>query len=213
MKLTNVGRIIMGSPNVGPTFQSVTIVALCLPIALTTIGGWAWGGIEGSKHDLSSEAWSDGDICAVCHSPHREKAPTAAPLWDPNADLSRTFGTSLARSEGAGPGTLVCLRCHDGTIAKDTIPAAKRKRFANKQHPGLFAAGQGATDHPVGLDYPQFARGFRPAVSVIATGTVVLPEGKVECMSCHDPHNQSGLEFMLVASNTRSALCLTCHKK
>ncbi|MBN4058944.1 cytochrome c3 family protein [bacterium AH-315-J04] len=40
-----------------------------------------------------------------------------------------------------------------------------------------------------------------------------MPNGRVECTSCHDPHNQSGAPYMLVKSNARSALCLTCHKK
>ena len=44
-------------------------------------------------------------------------------------------------------------------------------------------------------------------------GKVLLPDGKIECTSCHDPHNQSGQPHMLVKSNRGSALCLTCHKK
>jgi predicted CXXCH cytochrome family protein len=42
---------------------------------------------------------------------------------------------------------------------------------------------------------------------------VRLPDGRVECVSCHDPHNQSGTQAMLAVSNRRSALCLTCHVK
>ena len=107
----------------------------------------------------------------------------------------------------------MCLRCHDGTIARDTIAPVSRERFVNKQNPGLFGTGHGTSDHPVGIDYPQFDKGYRPVPSVIAKGTVALPDGKVECSSCHDPHNMSGLNYMLVASNARSALCLTCHRK
>ncbi len=107
----------------------------------------------------------------------------------------------------------MCLRCHDGTIATETITAVKGDRFTNKQNPGLFGAGHGRSDHPVGVDYPQFDKGYRPITSVLASSTVMLPDARVECISCHDPHNQSGEEHMLVTSNARSALCLTCHKK
>jgi predicted CXXCH cytochrome family protein len=180
---------------------------------LAIVGGLAWAGIEGSKHDFSNEAWSEGETCAACHSPHRAEAPKAAPLWDPNADLTRTFGAAAGDKATPGLGTLMCLRCHDGTIASETITGVKTERFSKQQNPGRFTTGHGTSDHPVGVEYPQFDKGYRPLVSVVASGTVTLPESKVECVSCHDPHNEADQEHMLVTSNARSALCLTCHKK
>lgn len=202
--------------------QNDKSIGVGLPVARVMVvlgvsllgAGLAWGGIEGSKHDFSSEKWSDGDSCGVCHTPHREEAPTAAPLWDPEADLNRTFGTPLSESKEAGAGTTMCLRCHDGTIARDTIPIeTTRSRFPNKRHPGIFTSGHGGSDHPVGVEYPRVADGYHPATSVESGGAVVLPGGRVECISCHDPHNLSGQKYMLVMSNARSALCLTCHDK
>jgi len=193
-----------------------TIVALAAAAgALVLAGGLAQGQIEGSKHDFSNKEWSEGDQCAACHSPHREKPPAAAPLWDAKADLSRTFGTSISeqKTKLPGRGTLMCLRCHDGTIARDAVGGAMRERFANGQHPGIFSSAHGTTDHPVGVDYPQIDKGFHPQATVVAHGTVALPNSKVECVSCHDPHNSAGVKHLLVTSNTRSALCLTCHKK
>ena len=170
-------------------------------------------GVAGSKHDFSHKEWTAGDLCAACHSPHRHIPPAAAPLWDPNADLTRTFGTPLGESPTPGAGTRVCIRCHDGTVARDTLTGVVGERFVSRRHPGRFETGHGRTDHPVGVPYPQFDRGYRPLTSVLASGTVRLPDGKVECVSCHDPHNQAGVEYMLVGSNVRSALCLTCHRK
>ncbi len=198
--------------------KNTTIPGVYLAIVFTIVGGLAWGGIEGSKHDFSNKAWSADDTCGACHSPHRTQPPKAAPLWDPNADLTRTFGTSFATTAPAkrgllGRGTLMCIRCHDGTIATETITGVKGNRFTSKQNPGLFGTGHGTSDHPVGVAYPQFDKGYRPITSVVASGTVALPNARVECVSCHDPHNQSGEEHMLVTGNARSALCLTCHKK
>jgi predicted CXXCH cytochrome family protein len=48
---------------------------------------------------------------------------------------------------------------------------------------------------------------------VTKTGRVRLPDGRIECVSCHDPHNTAGIDKLLVMSNRRSALCLTCHIK
>ncbi len=190
-----------------------TVVTVVLILTLAGLGGWAWAGIEGSKHDFSDTEWSEGNACRACHSPERDEPASAAPLWDEKADLNRTFGTPLAQSKLAGAGTMICLRCHDGTIARDTVGRTTRPRFINEENPGLFGTGHGTVDHPVGVEYPQFDKGFRPVTSVLATTSVTLPGGMVECMSCHDPHDMSGEKYMLVAGNSRSALCLTCHNK
>jgi predicted CXXCH cytochrome family protein len=189
----------------------VTVASLMLMLPL--IGGLASGGIDGSKHDFSNQAWSADDKCGACHTPHRAGTPKAAPLWNPKADLTRRFGTSVTGAALPGNGTLVCLRCHDGGIASDMVPSAQNRRLVNKQNPSLSGTGHGGTDHPVGVPYPGFDRGYEPLTKVVAQGTVVLPDGKVECVSCHDPHDTSGTERMLVTSNARSALCLTCHRK
>lgn len=192
------------------TFAAVTMMA--------SVAGLAVAGIEGSKHDFSNKDWAGGDSCGACHSPHRVEAPKAAPLWEPNANLKKRFGAAsggAAKETSAAPGrgTLLCIRCHDGTVARDTISGVGTDRFVNVQNPGVFGTGHGATDHPVGVEYPKIDRGYRPTENVTAGGAVQLPAGRVECTSCHDPHNQSGFSPMLVMSNSRSALCLTCHRK
>lgn len=193
--------------------KSSRVSAVVLILTLAGLGGWAWADIEGSKHDFSNTEWSEGNACWACHSPEHDQPASVAPLWEENADLNRTFGTPLARSKSAGARTMICLRCHDGTIARDTIAQTTRPRFVNLEHPGLFRTGHGTVDHPVGVEYPQLDKGFRAVTSVLATKSVTLPGGMVECMSCHDPHDMSGEKYMLVAGNARSALCLTCHKK
>ena len=88
---------------------------------LGALTSWASPGLEGSKHDFSGKEWSSGSSCAACHTPHQENPPEAAPLWDADADLSSRFGSSLGARRRDGQGTLMCLRCHDGTIATETI--------------------------------------------------------------------------------------------
>ncbi len=187
-------------------------VAIAVTIS-SLITGLAVADLKGSKHDFTRAEWSEGDGCGACHVPHQSQMPKAAPLWDPDADLERTFGTP-PQDIAPGNGTLMCIRCHDGTIARDTIPTETRKtRFVYTQHPGLFSTGHGTSDHPVGIKFPNIDSGFHPANIVTADGAVTLPDDRVECISCHDPHNQSGVDKMLVKSNKGSALCLTCHNK
>lgn len=175
--------------------------------------GWAWAEIRGSKHDFADSASGREDTCGACHVPHRAEAVVAAPRWDPDADLTRRLGTAGRPDSAPGRGTTMCLSCHDGTIAPDVVNAVSIERFANKEHSGLFAAGHQTTNHPVGVRYPRVADDYQPASRVVATGAVALPGGRVECNSCHDPHDAGGHPYMLVLSNRRSALCLTCHRK
>ncbi len=180
-------------------------------------GAGLTAGLKGSKHDFSHEAWTGGDLCIACHSQKSDEPPAQAPLWNPSADFNRTFGDAIQDSDDRrslpGDGTLVCMRCHDGTMAQDMFGGLAAPAPRNTRHPGLMTTGHGGTNHPVGIEYPQFDLEFRPMNAVLSEGKVPLPEGKVECVSCHDPHNQTGMPDMLVKSNRRSALCLTCHKK
>lgn len=192
-------------------------VLICLAIVLVPglLCGLAWAGLEGSSHDFSGADWTDGDLCIACHVPHREEDPTEAPLWDPEADLSQRF-TEYGRREGVDPGagSLACIVCHDGTVARDTSLGALKphERYENKDHPSLFAVMHQNSNHPVGVAYPMWDRYFNPASLVMSRG-VPLPDGQVECTSCHDPHGTDDFAHMLVVSNQRSALCLNCHKK
>lgn len=189
----------------------IVLSMVVIPLLMVMTSETPKSGFQGSKHDFRKAEWAKADPCAVCHTPVNEKPPAMPPLWDPKADLNRTFGTPLARSARAGSGTAVCIRCHDGTVARNMI--GRKDPFISLEHPGRFEAGHGRKDHPVGVDYPTVDRRYRPANAVTASGAVTLPGDKVECMSCHDPHDFSGEKHMLVMSNARSALCLTCHKK
>lgn len=191
------------------------VLALVVSMGLC---GWAWAGIEGSKHDFRKQAWSGGEGCGVCHTPHQSEPPQAAPLWEPNADLNRRFGAGTGKP-AAGLGTTLCLRCHDGTVARETFNTAREPRPTFRSNLDSFNAlgnrphNFGGTNHPVGVEYPELRKGYRAVAAVLARGTVRLPRNRVECVSCHDPHAGAGVARMLVASNARSALCLTCHQK
>lgn len=82
-------------------------------------------------------------------------------------------------------------------------------------------------DHPISMPFPNYAQdpGFNQPLMVKSDGGREFPNGvqtfegdKVQCASCHDPHNPDeknaeGRDPFLRASNRNSALCLTCHQK
>lgn len=81
-----------------------------------------------------------------------------------------------------------CLSCHDGSTARNVAQ-------------GMKSAG-----HKVDVFYVQ-KRGYKKRLD----RRVVLVDGKVTCISCHNPYKSE--RRRLVMSNERSELCMSCHMK
>jgi len=163
--------------------------------------------LAGSRHDFTGEQWSGGSACQPCHVPHRADQPKT-PKWG---------GPALIRSDPPAdrgrPGALsrMCLSCHDGNTARDTfgdeiggltMPARSR----------IAADGDLRTNHPVGVRYPIGERKYQPLSRVEQSGAIRLFDGRVECSSCHDPHNSYDQSYLLVMPNDESQLCMSCHR-
>ncbi len=173
-------------------------------------------GLAGSKHDFVRLGVSKDQRCTPCHVPQRTEAESPGALWDDSADSTRRYKLYGGSLGVPGAASMVCLSCHDGSQALDAFGGMN----------GEFDLGGIATpssvigrdydltgDHPVGIAYPDFDRNYRSKAAIEGAGFIPLPEGRVECVSCHDPHGQYGIPNLLVKSNVRSALCLTCHRK
>lgn len=187
---------------------------------------FSFGQITGSAHDFSSATWNTGDqICIVCHTPHNAITSPDAPLW--NHELTATTFTlytsptldaaDLGQPAGA---SLLCLSCHDGTIALEN--------FGGTTGGTHFISGDAligtdlSNDHPISFTYDAAlatADGglFDPATVNSGLGGTIAEDmlfaGQMQCASCHDVHNSAGIAHLLRMSNAASALCLTCHDK
>ncbi len=182
--------------------------------------------ISGSAHDFSSETWNpSGEICIVCHTPHHaDNTVNDAPLW--NHQLSTATYTvysssTLDASVGQPAGiSKLCLSCHDGTVALDN--------FGGKTNGTSFISGDDllgtdlSDDHPISFTYDATLAStdgglYDPTTTNSGLGGTIdadmLFNSQLECASCHDVHNGSGVAKLLVKSNAASALCLTCHNK
>lgn len=173
-------------------------------------------GVIGGKHDFSSVTGHAADACGACHVPH-------VMAVRPHADAGETPALEFYRIGGQrevlvpdrytpGPSSLICLSCHNGTVATSAV-GSSHAMLGGVREGFDMPEGFALRDHPIGVEYPASGRGYRPLTIVLAEGVVRLPEGRLECVSCHDPHNAAGVEKMLVKSNRRSALCLSCHVK
>ncbi len=176
--------------------------------------------ITGSAHDFSGDGFSGGRICVVCHATHDGNLVSNAPLWNHDTSVgpwtmytSPTIdGTIDASPSGV---SLLCLSCHDGTVAVDSFGGATGTTFVT----GAELVGTDlANDHPISITYAGDGDlAASTAASGIVGGTTIdadmLFAGKVECASCHDVHNAFNVALLLKKSNASSALCLTCHTK
>lgn len=177
-------------------------------------------GVVGSAHDWSTRGLGEDGACKGCHVPHVAAfKPTTRPAGEspasqPAFEMYRVEGQRAVFVPGRytpGPTSLICLGCHDGTVATSTV-GSSHAMLAGVRGGFTVPNGWAWRDHPIGIEYPAAPREYHPQGFVVARG-IRLPEGRIECVSCHDPHNQSGEKDMLVISNRRSALCLTCHIK
>lgn len=173
-------------------------------------------GVVGSKHDFTTPGDPTSNACSACHVPHIQAIRSSTlTTTRPSLETYRIKGQRRIFKDDRytpGPTSLVCLGCHDGTVATSAVGASHavlagvRDGFASRDEYGV-------RDHPIGIPYPSGDRGYHTQAFVEAKGRVRLPEGKIECVSCHDPHDSSGTEHMLVMSNRRSRMCLSCHVK
>jgi len=246
--------------NLGINLRFKKLLSLSvLGVAMTISSQATAGSIVQSAHDFTSAsggAW-DTQICLACHTPHNASAGAQqiAPLWGHDTTAA-TFAlyTGVAGS-GALPNTtsldavtnqpsgtsLLCLSCHDGTVAVDSFGG---KSGAGTILIGTLSGSRGivgsgdlgtdlSNDHPISFLYDDVLAAkdgslHDPLVQNVTTlaspsggvrtGTiseVLLENGSMECSSCHDVHNTfTGTEPMLLkVSITGSQLCLTCHNK
>ena len=192
------------------------------------------GTITGSAHDLSGKAYTGGQICVTCHTPHgSDTTVSEAPLW--NHDLTQkvftvysspTLNASVGQPDGVSK---LCLSCHDGTVAIDSFgkfpgntdyltgDKAVGADELNNDHPISFAYDTALATADGALFDPSTTSTTIGSGSKTKTGTiadVMLSAGKVQCSSCHDVHNNfTAATRLLKVTDAGSAICLTCHDK
>lgn len=189
--------------------------SISLVVCLVTIATFpAMAEIRGSKHDFTSKGWSGGELCAVCHIPHAQNSSAqTVPLW--NHELSSAsyilYGSTntiqVAEQLDAMSVSRLCLSCHDGTIAIDSFGGKQGGTYI----PEYLSLGTDLSDdHPISvmLTRNSNSENYAPEVGV------KVFNGKVECPSCHDVHNnQVADKKLLRVSRMRSELCYQCHDK
>ena len=189
--------------------------------------------VVNSPHNLTVtgpgviKATTENNVCAFCHTPHH--ANGATPLW--NHSLSsisnyvvygsaRLTNLNITVPQPNGSSRL-CLSCHDGTVALGDIsngsgPISMQGGVSTMPSGAANLGTDLSSDHPVSLDYDACVAADstltpRTSVDHVVKFEQVSGVYRLQCTSCHDPHNNQFGNF-LVMDNTGSALCNTCHQ-
>ncbi|NVO01265.1 MAG: hypothetical protein HXX09_01050 [Bacteroidetes bacterium] len=174
-----------------------------------------------TKHNLSVsgtgsvKAVTESEICKFCHTPHM--GSPAAPLW--NRTISGASYTLYNSSTmNAIPGqpdgsSILCLSCHDGTIALGSIMSSVTPIAMT----GTMQRGNLTTDlsndHPISFVYNASLASTDGQLKTPPLSTIPLDNNsRVQCTSCHDSHKNLYTKF-LRASNESSAFCFLCHDR
>lgn len=182
---------------------------------------------------MANQVEDYNSVCVYCHAPHG--GDTDRPLWNrftPSGPFRMFEAQIMIIDPQPTDNSLSCLSCHDGTIGLDEIrdfpstyagagPEATTIDRCESCHRGGNPAGgidwEGVwldTDlrkhHPISFVYdPSRDPDFRSVAEIEAAG-LVLYSGKVQCMTCHEPHTQQFRPFLRLANS--QSLCLTCHR-
>ena len=130
-----------------------TIAAGCFAVTATA-------DIENSAHDFSPFGWSRGEICLPCHTPHKANIDVVdAPLWNHEITVASydtyTSGAAVPFDQALDSRSILCMSCHDGTVALDAF-GGNSGTPGNTIGPAGLLGTDLTDDHPVGADaiYP-----------------------------------------------------------
>ncbi len=210
---------------------AIRFVPLVLAMALVTTAYGQPGGFDPNLSDITNSPHNlnnvpgiqipGNQVCLPCHVPHNAypypDAEIREVLWN-HEETDAEFDMYLTRSgqqggQPEGPSKM-CLSCHDGVTAIDSYGGAEGSVYMGDVGDGKANLGTDLTDdHPIGILYPEGDPGYNDSAGFQGVQLVTINnEDRVECTSCHEPHNNS-LGTFLRANLEESFICLQCHNK
>lgn len=203
-------------------------IFVAIPFLMMPAKSGRAAGVIGTKHDLSAantgsvHAQTEKEVCTFCHTPHRSLDD--GPLWNHQMSVasytpysSSTLHASVGQPSGS---SRLCLSCHDGTVALGGLHnSAATVTMSDGVTTLADVPGTSAnlgTDlrghHPISFVYDAALAAINGRLNNPSTldKRIKLENNRVQCTSCHDPHNDDFQPF-LAMDNSSSELCLACH--
>lgn len=186
----------------------------------------AIAGIAETKHNLAVSgtgpirAMSEKDICIFCHIPHNSKPGTSRWNRALRSGYYTPYTSSTAISSPGQPNgaSVLCLSCHDGTIALGDVGGRELPISmlggVTTLPPGPSLLGTDLSDdHPISIHYSTSLasqQGDLVDPSALIGRVKLDSNGWMQCTACHDAHDNRNEKF-LTMNNIGGALCTTCH--
>lgn len=184
-----------------------------------------------TKHNLAAsgpgsiKATTEGQVCIFCHTPHH--AQPAVPLWNHALTTVSAFtmydSSTLNATSPSEPGSsaLLCLSCHDGTIAIGKLSSRTVEMVGadldGRMPLGLSNLGTNlGDDHPINIPINTLEDTQLKMPAVYDTVQLDV-EGRVQCVSCHDVHDNTYPPFLVKSdlaapTGPGGVLCQSCHQ-
>lgn len=153
--------------------------------------------IHGSKAGLLRGDKQGKDLCFSCHN-----AKFFEKMRDGGSSI--TSGHLKGGIDPSAPNidtySQQCMACH---------ASLSGKMLTNVDRSGIARHSTLSASHPIGAKYKEAMKfgGYRPLNQL--SPKVMLPEGKVGCVSCHAGYSKD--HGKLITPTARSALCFECH--
>ena len=200
-----------------------------------------YGGVADTVHNLSVSgpgeirSVTETRICRFCHIPHNAEIPEA--LWSRKLSDAQYVTPEIRGRDGArvrapqpNGSSRLCLSCHDGTIALGDVSGRKNPilfQGATRLQPGRpgFLGTDLSGSHPISFkitdaeltaDDGAIDMVGKPLGVILESKKVALDAaGRMQCTTCHDPHDDSSYENGKVprfwVAPTVNEVCLECH--
>jgi predicted CXXCH cytochrome family protein len=222
------------------------MLLLTIALVLVAAGVASAASIVGTAHDMrtyyNTGAGITTQVCVYCHTPHMPAGRTQDPLWNHTLSTQGGYGVYGSSTMNAAPTAMtgsdgsvgsLCMSCHDGTVAVNTLWKQPTDGAVGSTRAGagttiLNAANQVAStaggylgtdlsnDHPVNFVYDAALvgadKGIQPVATVVAAGLPLFTASTMQCATCHNVHDNTNVPFLRI-NNAASALCTTCHIK
>lgn len=193
------------------------ILCICLPLAVQSKTQ-----VANTPHNMSAsgpgafKSMSTSRVCVFCHAPH--SVVPNAPLWN-RQETGQTYTQYSSSTLMSVPGqpegsSRLCLACHDGTVALESMaimPAGASNNPSSRRLGGRSNLGTDlGDDHPISFVYDSGLAAANGELAHPAGVPLPMDNGMLRCGTCHDPHDSS-LEPFLRMPSDNGQLCVTCH--
>lgn len=192
---------------------------------------WAVQDVANTRHNLSIsgpgtvKSTTVTHVCVFCHTPHAAMAD--APLWNHDLPSGQTYTVYGSTTLDAAPDqptgkSILCLACHDGTVALGALanpPTGETLDpiLLNPINPSErgYLGTDLSDDHPISFIYDSNlmindGELFDP--TLISLPLDGAGSDRVECTTCHDPHEATNQPFLRITSSNGD-ICTECHNK